>query len=82
MKSRMKKWIESRLNEGKPVQVACTYSNTCRWNYLTTSGKVCREEFGYEEDTEDIWLETFDLPVMSWHSVKRLQKALENEGNY
>lgn len=77
----MRKWIEARLNEGKPVQVACTFSNACRWTYLTTSGKVCREEFGFEEDTEESWPETFPLYIKAWKNVVRLQRALQTMAN-
>ena len=74
-----RKWIEDRMNASQCVQVACTYSNLCRWQYLTTSGKVCREEFNFVEDSDpDIEYATYDLPIMTWSSVKRLQRALEN----
>ena len=74
----MKKWIKDRLNEGKIVQVAVTATNNSFWAYLTTSGLVCRDEYGFVEDTIEEWEETFNLSKMSWHSVKRLQKALIN----
>lgn len=76
MKRLPRKWIEDKLNAGLPVQVACTYSNVCRWNYLTTSGQVTREEYGFEDDILDE-PETHDLPVMTWSSVKRLQNCLQ-----
>lgn len=72
-----KQWARKRINDGKQVQVACTYTNAGRWQYLTTSGRVCREEFGFVEDCEE-HPETFDLPPMTWASVRRLQAALAN----
>jgi hypothetical protein len=74
-----RKVISDLLNRHSCVQVACTYSNVCRWQHLTTSGKVCREEYGYidDADTDDPTIETVDLPVMTWASVKRLQRTLE-----
>lgn len=83
MKKINRKWINDQINQGKPVQVACIYSNVCRWNFLTTSGNVTREEFGFQDDTptdQDEQVFTLDLPVMSWASVKRLQRALANYG--
>lgn len=74
--SEMRRWISDRLDEGKPVQVAVTYSNTCWWPYLTTSGKVCREEHGFVEDVEDEWPECFPVNSRSWSSIVRLQKVL------
>jgi hypothetical protein len=71
-----REWITARIDEGKTVQLACTYSNTCRWSYLTTSGRVCREEHGYIEDGESD--ETLDLRFISWSTCKRLQRALQN----
>lgn len=71
-----RKWAEEKLNEGKPVQVAVSASNACFWAYLTTSGQVCRREFGFVEDVCEEWPETLDLPKMSWSSVCRLQDAL------
>lgn len=73
-----RKWIEDKLNEGKQVQIACTYSNACRWNYLTTSGMVLREEFGYVEDFESEEKDCHYVPKMTFSSVRRYQKALEN----
>jgi hypothetical protein len=76
-----KKLILDLINQGLPVQVACTYSNVCRWQYLTTKGNVTCEEFGYIEDLiEDTDL-TWPLPAMTWASVKRLQKVLINLQN-
>jgi hypothetical protein len=72
-----KKWILDRINEGKPVQVACTHSNACHWYYLTTSGRVCREDYGYVEDAVD-HPETIDLPRLTWSSCGRLRRALTN----
>ncbi len=71
-----RKWINARINEGKTVQLACSYSNTCRWSYLTTSGMVCSEEHGYIEDGESN--ETLELRFISWSTCKRLQRALQN----
>ena len=69
-----RKWIEARIDEGKTVQLACSYSNTCRWSYLTTSGRVCLEEHGYIEDGEST--ETLELRFLTWSTCKRLQRAL------
>lgn len=82
MKRLPRKTIERLLNEYDQVQLACSYSNSCRWHYLTTSGKVCREEFGFVEDTDfNDRAERIDLNMMTWSSVKRLQKALQNLSN-
>lgn len=74
----MREWIEERLDRGLQVQVAVSASNACWWLYLTTSGKVCREEYGYVEDVADVWPDTLDLKTRSWASVVRLQECLQN----
>jgi len=76
-----RKWIDERINEGKPVQCAVTSSNACYWCYLTTSGQVCRAEYGYAEDTIEEWLETIDIPKLSFASIGRLNRALDNCAN-
>jgi hypothetical protein len=70
------------------VQVACSYTNTgINSVYLTTSGKVCTEDFGYVEDTA--WdddevdvngelVRRLDLPSITWSSICRLQRWLEH----
>ena len=81
MKKLPRKIITKMLDNYQLVQVACTFSNACRWQYLTTSGQVCREEYGFEEDcdVDSIELpERYELPPMTWSSVKRLQRALQN----
>ncbi len=74
----MRDWIEDRVNEGELVQVACTYCNVGLIGaYLTTSGQVCREEFGFIEDVEEPEeFHQYDLPRMTWSSIKRLQQYL------
>jgi hypothetical protein len=80
---KLRKTIESLLNQYPSVQVACTCSNACRWQYLTTSGQVCREEFGFIEDNLgcDDEHTRIDLPKMTWASICRLQRALINLSN-
>ena len=75
-----RKWINEQFNEGKPVQIAATYTNCCVWYYLTTSGKVCNETHGWVEDVEDVEDNvTFSLPCnFTRSSIRRLQKALSN----
>jgi hypothetical protein len=75
--NKRKEWIRERLNEGKIVQIAVSHTNTCYWPYLTTSGQVCRKEYGYVEDCID-WSETYDrLPVMSFKRICRYQGILQ-----
>ena len=73
-------FIEEELNAGNLVQVACTYANVGLIGaYLTTSGQVCREEFGFIEDVEDFdEFASFPLPLMSWPSIVRLQNLLQD----
>jgi len=75
-----RQFIEVKTNQGDPVQVACTYANVGLVGaYLTTSGQVCQEEYGYIEDVEDPdEFDTFNLPRMTWASIKRLQAYLIN----
>jgi hypothetical protein len=62
--------------EAVPVQVACSYTNTGLCGvYLTRSGQVCREEFGYVEDVEETG-DILELSTRSWPSIKRLQRIL------
>ena len=75
--SPMREWIEERLNRDLPVQVAVSASNSCWWPYLTTSGRVCRREYGYVEDCDCDWDDTLDLRTRSWASVVRLQECLQ-----
>lgn len=72
------KWARNQINRGNCVQIACTYSNVCCWPYLTTSGRVYREEYGYVEDTEAAGggEETLDLPPMEWARIRRIQGIL------
>ena len=74
----MREWIEGEVNEGESVQVACCWANVGLVGaYLTTSGQVCREEFSFVDDVDDPdEYATYDLPRMTWTSVKRLQRAL------
>jgi hypothetical protein len=76
MKRLPRKWILSRLDQGLPVQCAVTASNACYWCYLTTSGRVCRAEYGYVEDV-DKYLDTIDIPKLTFASIGRLNRALE-----
>lgn len=73
---KIKTWVNDRLNEGKTVQVAVSATNACYWAYLTTSGRVCRKEYGYIEDCID-HEETYNLPFMSMKRIDRLQGILE-----
>lgn len=75
-------WIRERINEGKVVQVAVTYTNTLWSAYLTTSGRVCTREHGYIEDVEEEWEDCHSLPFpISWASVERMQRVLEKMCN-
>jgi len=83
--TKTRKFIEEKFNEGFPVQVACSYTNTGICSvYLTTSGRVCREEFGFVEDRDyDVKVDDtgreikeLKLKTRSWSSIKRLQRYL------
>lgn len=77
---KLKHTILNLVNQYPSVQVACTYSNVCRWQYLTTSGLVCTQEHGYIEDwngDEDGHVR-IDLPDMTIATVIRLQRAIAN----
>ena len=73
-----REWIENEVNRGSLVLIACTYANIGLIGaYLTTSGQVCREEFGYIDDVEDPdEFDTYNLPRMTWSSIKRMQNYL------
>ena len=81
MKTNLKVWILERINEDKQVQVAVTYSNACYWAYLTTSGRVCRKELGYVEDTIGDNKEILNIRKITFSSIHRLQKTLSNLSN-
>ena len=64
----------------EPLQVACEYTNTgLSQVYLTNSGLVCREEFGFIEDLSDYPenYRTLSIKTRSWASIKRLQAYLQ-----
>ncbi|KKM62618.1 hypothetical protein LCGC14_1519870 [marine sediment metagenome] len=84
--------IKDFINEGDAqIQVACCCTNTgLSGVYLTNSGQVCREEFGFVEDCcfdeGDIMpngerYRTLELNTRNWNTIKRLQKALVNYQN-
>jgi len=75
----MGKIKEFCLSTPELVQCAITATNACQWAYLTTSGQVCREEYGFIEDTEDSSeYQTLDLGKLSLKQVARLNRALIN----
>ena len=67
--------IRKFYNKHGNVQVACGYTNAGLCSvYLTNSGSVTREEFGFVEDSDGT--ETLELNTRSFSSVKRLQNFL------
>ena len=73
-----RQWINDMLDRGLPVQCAVSATNSTYYCYLTTSGMVCRAEFGYVEDVEpdDNSFETIDISKISFSSIGRLNRAL------
>lgn len=73
---KIKDWIKSH-NQGTYINCAVSAWNTGWSAYLTTSERVCREEYGFADDVEDPDLyETLDLKTQSWASVRRLNRVL------
>ena len=72
--------IRDFINDNSLVMVACGYTNVGLCDvYLTTSGKVTREEYGFIEDctdNEENESITLSLKTRSFYSVKRLQNYL------
>jgi hypothetical protein len=67
------------------ILAACSYTNTGICSvYLTTSGRVCRAEFGFVEDRdcdqtindEGEEIKELELKTRSFSSVKRLNNYL------
>ena len=76
-------WINRMIDNGYPVQAATTCSNACYWVYLTTSGKVCRREYNFEEDCDTCdGHDRIDIAKITYSSIGRLNRALENLSNY
>jgi hypothetical protein len=63
-----------------PIQCAVSATNSTYKAYLTDSGKVCRQEYGFVEDLLDTDPKptTLDLGKITWSSIVRLNRCLAN----